>query len=116
MQDCETCDTPQGSIIKLSKEHICGACIVQRADIRKLDANIDTERAVDATPEIERGFVLDPFFGAGTTGLVADRLQRDCIGIEINPAYAEMARKRIQGDSTMFELFTKWMQHEQMFQ
>lgn len=48
------------------------------------------------------GVVLDPFFGAGTTGLVADRLQRDCIGIELNPAYAEIARKRIQGESTLF--------------
>lgn len=48
------------------------------------------------------GLVLDPFFGAGTTGLVADRLQRDCIGIELNPAYAEIARKRIQGESTLF--------------
>jgi DNA modification methylase len=48
------------------------------------------------------GTVLDPFFGAGTTGLVADRLQRDCIGIELNPAYAEIARKRIQGESSLF--------------
>lgn len=48
------------------------------------------------------GIVLDPFFGAGTTGLVADRLQRDCIGIELNPAYAEIARKRIQTESTLF--------------
>jgi len=47
------------------------------------------------------GVVLDPFFGAGTTGLAADRLQRDCIGIELNPAYAEMARQRIQGDATL---------------
>ena len=46
--------------------------------------------------------VLDPFFGAGTTGLVADRLQRHCIGIELNPAYAEMARKRILSESTLF--------------
>lgn len=46
--------------------------------------------------------VLDPFFGAGTTGLVADRLQRDCIGIELNPAYAEISRKRIEGDSPLF--------------
>lgn len=44
------------------------------------------------------GVVLDPFFGAGTTGLVADRLQRDCIGIELNPDYAEIARRRINGD------------------
>jgi DNA modification methylase len=48
------------------------------------------------------GTVLDPFFGAGTTGMVADRLQRNCIGIELNPAYAEIARSRISGDAGMF--------------
>jgi hypothetical protein len=44
------------------------------------------------------GIVLDPFFGAGTTGLVADRLQRNCIGIELNPEYAAMAQERIDRD------------------
>jgi DNA modification methylase len=39
--------------------------------------------------------VCDPFLGAGTTALVADRLGRDCIGIELNPAYAAMAERRI---------------------
>lgn len=48
------------------------------------------------------GLVLDPFGGAGTTGLVADRLQRDAILVELNPAYAEMARKRLSGDAGMF--------------
>lgn len=48
------------------------------------------------------GTVLDPFFGAGTTGLVADRLQRNCIGIELNPEYAEIARKRLSKDGGMF--------------
>ena len=48
------------------------------------------------------GTVLDPFFGAGTTALVADRLGRDCIGIELNPEYAEMARKRLIADAGMF--------------
>lgn len=48
------------------------------------------------------GTVLDPFGGAGTTGLVADRLQRDAILIELNPEYAEMARKRIEADAPMF--------------
>ena len=43
------------------------------------------------------GVVLDPFFGAGTTGLVALRLGREFIGIELSPAYVEMARKRIYG-------------------
>lgn len=48
------------------------------------------------------GVVLDPFGGAGTTGLVADRLQRDAILIELNPAYAEIARKRLEGDAGLF--------------
>lgn len=43
------------------------------------------------------GTVLDPFFGAGTTGLAAMRLGREFIGIELNPVYCEMARTRIYG-------------------
>jgi DNA modification methylase len=42
--------------------------------------------------------VLDPFSGAGTTALVADRLQRNAIGVELNPTYAAMSEKRINGD------------------
>ena len=50
----------------------------------------------------EGGTVLDPFGGAGTTGLVADRHGRNAILIELNPEYAEMARKRIYNDSPLF--------------
>jgi site-specific DNA-methyltransferase (adenine-specific) len=39
--------------------------------------------------------VLDPFFGTGTTGAVAKRLRRHWIGIERDPRYAEIARRRI---------------------
>jgi DNA modification methylase len=46
--------------------------------------------------------VLDPFAGACTTLLVADRLGRDATGIELNPAYAEMGRKRIVNDCPLF--------------
>lgn len=46
--------------------------------------------------------VLDPFGGAGTVGLVADRLQRDAVLLELNPGYAEMARRRIDGDAPLF--------------
>src|SRR4029077_15942065 len=42
------------------------------------------------------GTVLDPFAGAGTTGMVADRLQRDAILIELNADYAEMADRRFR--------------------
>lgn len=48
------------------------------------------------------GTVLDPFFGAGTTGLVADRLGRDCIGIELNPESTGLAEKRLKQDAGMF--------------
>lgn len=48
------------------------------------------------------GTVLDPFGGAGTTGLVADRLGRNAILIELNPEYAAMAERRIAGDAGMF--------------
>jgi DNA modification methylase len=45
------------------------------------------------------GTVLDCFGGAGTTGLVADRLQRNAILIELNPEYAAMAERRIAQDA-----------------
>ncbi len=46
--------------------------------------------------------VLDPFGGAGTTGLVADRLGREAILVELNPKYQTMARDRITGDAPLF--------------
>ena len=46
--------------------------------------------------------VLDPFGGAGTVGLVADRLGRNATLIEINADYAEMARARITQDAPLF--------------
>ena len=41
------------------------------------------------------GTVLDPFTGSGTTGVVVKRLQRNFVGIEINPEYWRMAVERI---------------------
>lgn len=42
------------------------------------------------------GIVLDPFMGSGTTALVAKKLGRHYIGIELNPEYIEMANRRIK--------------------
>lgn len=39
--------------------------------------------------------VLDPFFGSGTTGVVCNEIGRSCIGIELKPEYAELARERL---------------------
>lgn len=46
----------------------------------------------------EKGcIVLDPFFGSGTTGVVAKKHGREYIGIDINPKYCAAAEKRIMG-------------------
>lgn len=41
------------------------------------------------------GVVLDPFMGAGTTALVAQKLNRNYLGIELNPEYIKIAEKRL---------------------
>jgi DNA modification methylase len=43
----------------------------------------------------EKGTVLDPFFGAGTVGLVALKNNRTFVGVELNPDYVEIAKNRI---------------------
>jgi DNA modification methylase len=48
------------------------------------------------------GTVLDPFGGAGTSALVADRLGRNATLIELNPEYVQIARDRINADAGMF--------------
>ena len=41
------------------------------------------------------GIVFDPFMGSGTTGVAAVKLGRKFIGIEIDPGYFDIARRRI---------------------
>ena len=49
-------------------------------------------------PSSVPGLVLDPFVGAGTTAVAAERLGRDWIGIELNPDFAALAERRITGE------------------
>ncbi len=44
----------------------------------------------------EGGVVLDPFMGSGTTGVVAKKLGRNYVGIELNETYIKMAEERIE--------------------
>jgi len=46
------------------------------------------------TNEVVPAKVIDPFFGSGTTGAVADALGREWIGVELNPEYAKMYKDR----------------------
>lgn len=43
------------------------------------------------------GLVLDPFFGSGTTGQVCVETGRNWLGVELNPKYIKLAKKRIAG-------------------
>lgn len=50
----------------------------------------------------EKGTVLDPFMGAGTTALVSAKLNRNFIGFELNEKYIKIAKKRLQNELGMF--------------
>lgn len=50
------------------------------------------------------GVILDPFFGSGTTGVVATQLGREYIGIELNPEYIEIAKKRLANVQVRMEI------------
>lgn len=50
----------------------------------------------------EGDLILDPFMGAGTTGMVAKKLNRNFVGIELNPKYIAIAEKRLDKELGMF--------------
>lgn len=50
----------------------------------------------------EHGVVLDPFMGAGTTALVASKLNRHFVGFEINPEYIRIANQRLYKELGVF--------------
>jgi DNA modification methylase len=49
------------------------------------------------------GVVIDPFMGAGTTAVVARKLNRNYLGIELNPAYIKIAERRINNELGLFQ-------------
>jgi site-specific DNA-methyltransferase (adenine-specific) len=55
----------------------------------------ELQRTCSCRASWQPGLVLDPFFGAGTVGLVAGQHGRDWLGIELNPAFAALASERI---------------------
>jgi DNA modification methylase len=84
---------PGGFASKARDEGFAPSCSCSEAPA----ASEGTKRTdgLTPTPPSTPGTVLDPFAGAGTTGLVALRHNRSFVGIELNPGYAEMARQRI---------------------
>ena len=43
--------------------------------------------------------MLDPFMGSGTTAVAAQRLNRQYVGIELNPEYIILAQERVMRES-----------------
>lgn len=81
-------------------EQRCTVCrLPWRRQVRRLGATavrgaLQTDCTCNAATE--PGLVLDPFMGAGTTAVAAEKLGRDWLGIELNPTFAELSRARIE--------------------
>ena len=60
------------------------------------EVNVDGWTNCGCNAGWEAGVVLDPFGGSGTVGLVAERLGRNSISIDLNKEYCEMAYQRIK--------------------
>jgi DNA modification methylase len=53
----------------------------------------------------ENQIYLDPFIGSGTTAIACTKLGKKWIGIEVNPEYVEIAKRRIQKTAGQYHLF-----------
>ena len=75
-------------------------CDVVFCDRVKTDRH-PTEKPVKLMRDViswTRGTIIDPFMGSGSTGVAAVRLGRRFIGVELDPDYFEIAKKRIQDE------------------
>lgn len=84
---CEQCDRAWTRPTRILSAH-------SAAGVRHVRRVGELQRC-DCFAPSRPGVVLDPFHGTGTVGLVAERLDRDWLGIELNPAYAALANQRI---------------------
>lgn len=91
-------------ILSTCPERLCGGCgrpwvaSYERRGEMLVRSSYRAGCACDRPPV--SGVVLDPFFGSGTVGVVASRLGRDWLGIELIRAYREIARQRVCGLGT----------------
>lgn len=121
---CPHCGAPWGRVVERSFDHATAAAIAARRsskvakerndpEFKKLSgtgiARLTTVTAGGWSPSCDCPThdpipctILDPFGGAGTTALVADRLGRNATIIELNPEYAALARERVTADAGMF--------------
>jgi len=90
-------------ILATCPERVCAACGVPWRRAKQADPEAWTAagRVGTIAPSCScdaaalPGLVLDPFFGSGTVGLVAQRHGRDFLGVELHERYAALARQRL---------------------
>lgn len=113
---CPDCGAPWNRLVKIDYTNpgnrtTNGARSVENREItagfkQRLEKQVETlgwEQGCECAPaEPVPCTVLDQFGGSGTTGLVADRLQRNAILCELNPKYIGIAERRITADSPLF--------------
>lgn len=73
-------------------------CLVRQDENRRTTSGARLRNSINASHVGK----ITPFGGAGTTGLVADRLGRNALLIELNPAYAALGTDRITNDAPLF--------------
>ena len=111
---CVACGSPRARVVDVDytpnkrgrvNRQDGGDSLTKAPDLERKDKHVTTtgwQPTCECNAETQPCQVLDPFGGAGTVGLVADRLGRNAILIEINADYAEMARQRITKDAPLF--------------
>ena len=75
---------------------VCTACGKPRIPLRDEDRKVIGHSKCNCNARFKPGIVLDPFFGAGTTGLAAEKLGLEWTGIELSEEYIETATKRLE--------------------
>jgi site-specific DNA-methyltransferase (adenine-specific) len=96
-------DLVRRPLLATCPEKVCTACgqpwrrVAKVIDGRRLATGpLRADCNCRAAPR--RGTVLDPFLGSGTVAVAAEEHGRDWIGIELNPAYAELAEQRLRDE------------------
>lgn len=111
---CKNCGTARQKIYERVKHElikIYKGQVTKNHDFAKAQTPSDTKRRIIDAARTEhkhisytdcgckagweRGIVLDPFMGSGTTALVAQSLNRKWIGIELNPEYIKISERRL---------------------
>jgi site-specific DNA-methyltransferase (adenine-specific) len=95
-----------GDVWSFSHVHYCSANR-QPHPTQKPEGLI--ERMVLASSE-ENDLIVDPFSGSGTTLRVCQQLNRNCIGIELNPEYVQLTKERLEQPFAGFDSIDERME------